>query len=457
MAIIINTKLGEHRGKKRVWIEGVKLLREGFQPGMKYDVDIKDASIVLRLKEQGSFMISRRERNGSVLPIIDLSVREIAELFDGVELLRIYIKKGSIVITSHHQEQRVMERERRIADKLERGDTLSVCSLFHGGGVLDKALHAGFQRAGVRTTVSIAVEMESDYIESSLRNNQEIWESNAIVIESPIQLVNLKRNPPEVDLLVAGIPCTGSSRSGRSKNKLQFAESHESAGALFFFFLQFVEILNPGCVIIENVPEYSNTASMEVIRSVFETLGYNMQERVLDGNEFGALERRRRLCVVALSKGINCGFSIDDVAPVRVKESCLHEILEPIPLDSERWKSFDYLTEKEARDIKQGKGFRRQLLSGEEPFCGVIGRSYQKCRSTEPFIVHPENKALSRLLTPTEHALVKGVPVETIAGLADTVAHEVLGQSVIFPMFEAVALSLGNALLERCTSSAKAA
>jgi len=169
------------------------------------------------------------------------------------------------------------------------------------------------------------------------------------------------------------------------------------------------------------------------------------------------LERRKRLCVVALSKGIDCGFSIDDVAPVRVKESCLNEILEPVPLDSERWKAFDYLAEKETRDIKEGKGFRRQLLSGEEPFCGVLGRSYQKCRSTEPFIVHPENEALSRLLTPTEHALVKGVPVETIAGLADTVAHEVLGQSVIFPMFEAVALSLGNALTNCCVGSVKAA
>ncbi len=31
MATIINTKLGEHRGKKRVWLEGAKLSRGGLQ------------------------------------------------------------------------------------------------------------------------------------------------------------------------------------------------------------------------------------------------------------------------------------------------------------------------------------------------------------------------------------------------------------------------------------------
>ena len=45
MATIVNTKLGEHRGKKRVWLEGQKLLREGYYPGMKYDLELKDSQI----------------------------------------------------------------------------------------------------------------------------------------------------------------------------------------------------------------------------------------------------------------------------------------------------------------------------------------------------------------------------------------------------------------------------
>ncbi|MGR2492245.1 DNA cytosine methyltransferase, partial [Salmonella enterica] len=100
---------------------------------------------------------------------------------------------------------------------------------------------------------------------------------------------------------------------------MEFAESHEEAGSMFFNFLQFVEALNPAVVLIENVPEYQNTASMEVIRSVLSSLGYSLQERILDGNEFGVIERRKRLCVVALSHGID-GFELEKVQPVRTKE-----------------------------------------------------------------------------------------------------------------------------------------
>lgn len=192
-------------------------------------------------------------------------------------------------------------------------------------------------------------------------------------------------------------------------------------------------------------PEYANTASMEVIRSVLGTLGYNIQERILDGNEFGVLEKRKRLCAIAISKGIE-GFDLENVLPVRTKEACLNDILEVVPQDSDRWKSFDYLADKEKRDKAAGKGFSRQLLTGEEAFCGTIGKDYAKCRSTEPFVVNKQDPALSRILTPTEHCRVKGIPEGMIEGLADTTAHQVLGQAVVFPAFEAVAKELGNSL-----------
>lgn len=449
MATIVNTKLGEHRGKKRVWLEGAKLAREGYEPGQKYDLVLKDSQVVIRVCDTGKFTVSKRTRNGRTMPIIDVSSQELAELFDGVEMLRVFIRQGTIVISAHHQHERVVERVERLFTKLENGEPLSVCSLFHGGGVLDKAIHSGLERSGINSSIAVAVEMEGKYLDASLRNNTELWDDKSIVIESPIQSVNLSRKPPQVDLLVGGIPCTGASRAGRSKNKLWggeiggHAESHESAGALFFNFLQFVEALNPAMVVIENVDTYQKTASMEVIRSVLTSLGYNIQERILDGNEFGVLERRKRLCVVGTSVGIDT-FDIREVKPLRQKEACIQDILEPVELDSQRWKSFDYLAEKEKRDKAAGKGFSRQLLTGEESYLGTIGKDYAKCRSTEPFIVHPEQPELSRILTPLEHCRVKGIPSELIEGESDTVAHQILGQSIVFPAFEALAYELGR-------------
>ena len=116
--------------------------------------------------------------------------------------------------------------------------------------------------------------------------------------------------------------------------------------------------------------------------------------------------------------------------------------------DSDRWKSFDYIAEKEKRDIANGKGFKRQLLTGLESRCGTIAKGYAKCRSTEPFLIHPENKELSRIFTPLEHCRLKGIPESLISGLSDTVAHQILGQSVIFPVFEDVAHAVGTSLVE---------
>lgn len=69
-----------------------------------------------------------------------------------------------------------------------------------------------------------------------------------------------------------------------------------------------------------------------------------------------------------------------------------------------------------------------------------------KGRSTEPFIVHPVNPDLSRLLTPTEHARVKAAPLALIGGLAPTTQHMVLGQAVVYCAFEAIGYLLGMTL-----------
>lgn len=451
MATIINTKLGESRGRKRVWLEGHKLIREGYEPGMKFNIEVRDNQILLHTADEGRFTVSKRSRNGILMPIIDLTASEIAEVFDGVEQLRVAISRGKIVISAHHQQQLVKDRVKRILDKLSKGEQLKTCSIFHGGGVLDRSVHEGLKHEGVKSKIAVAIERESKYLDSSLRNNLELWDDDSVVIESSVQDVVMDRNPPPVDILVASPPCTGASLAGRSKLKLEFAESHSEAGSTFFGLLQFVQILNPALVIIENVVAYKDTASMVVIRSVLSSLGYDIHESILDGVEFGALEKRQRLCVVAVSKGLE-GFSFEDVLPTRTKEHQIKDILEDIPQDSKRWKSYDYLADKEKRDKAAGKGFARQLLTGSEGFCGVIGRGYAKARSTEPFIINDVNPELSRLFTPLEHCRVKGIPEQVIAGLSDTTAHEILGQSVIFPAFKAVAKAIGKHLKALCQS-----
>lgn len=451
MATIVNTKIGQNKGRKRVFIEGRKLAREGFAPGMMYNLNVTDDQLHIEASETGKYKISRRKNrtSGDELPVIDITANALADLFEESEPVRVLIQQGKIVITTHHLTDNQARREQRLLDKLNADKPLDVCSVFHGGGVMDTALHWGLHHNGVKTRIAVAIERDSRYLESSLRNNSELWDQNSVVMESPLEMVNIQRSKRtvECDLFFAGIPCTGASLSGRSKNKLKQAEDHSEAGSMFFYTLELIAQLNPAAIVLENVPQYASTASMAVIRSVLGSLGYAMQERVFNGVEFGALENRERLVVVALSKGIET-FDIDSVVKGQLypKPESINDVLDDVPLDSERWKSFQYLADKEERDKKAGKGFARQLLTGEESCLGTIGKGYAKCRSTEPFIKHPINEKLSRILTKNEHARVKRIPETMVDGVSESVSHEILGQSVCYSVFEILGLSLSWSL-----------
>lgn len=445
MTVIINTKVGENRGRKRVWLEGQRLAREGWEVGQRFTVEIADSSLRLKAKDDGKYTVSRRTRNDRELPVMDLTMSEIAELFGSIEQLRVVIRNGSIVISAHHQQKQLVDRVERFIEKVSNSQPINVASLFHGGGVLDAAIHDGLQSVGIASRLAVAVELEDKYLEASLNNNH-IWDEQSLAINSPIQAIEMNRGKPvDIQMVVCGIPCTGASLSGRAKNKLAKAEDHSEAGAMFFYALEFIRLTQPALVLIENVEAYQSTASMAVIRSVLSSCGYQLHETILDGGEW-VLERRQRLAVVAVSDGLSLDFDINNIEPTRQREETIAEILEDVPLDSDRYKSFDYLAAKELRDIASKKGFRRQLLTAEADGCGVIGKAYAKCRSTEPFFVHPQKSGLSRLFTPLEHCSLKGVPPHLISGLSDTTAHEILGQSVVYPAFCDLASTLGNAI-----------
>jgi DNA (cytosine-5)-methyltransferase 1 len=453
MSTLINTHVSEARSVSRVWLEGEKLFHGGLEIGMRFMMNpSKDLHRVeLRPAPDDyagkTFTVSKRTRNGRTYPLIEIRDAILAEIFEIGSKIRIAIQKGRLVLTRSQVAMRVAERVKRFNDKMKSGEPLSTLSCFHGGGVLDKALHKGLANAGVSSYVKLAVEMESEYIDSSLRNNPELWREDSTVVTGDIRELNVMgASIPQCDLAWGGVPCSGASKSGASKLQLSCAEEHEGAGSMFYYFLDLVRAMNPAICLIENVKEYLNTASMTVIRQVLTALGYELSIKVVSGFEMGSLEKRDRMCLVATTPGACLPVDFDQLKPIREREAQLSDVLEDVPESSESWKPYSYLADKEVRDKKAGKGFARQLLTGEEDGCGVIGRGYAKARSTEPFIVAKHNPALSRLLTVREHARVKTIPESMVEGLSDTKAHEVLGQSVIFTVFEAVGELIGRTI-----------
>jgi len=451
MITMHNLKIGESKSVPRVWLEGSSLEFGGLQIGSTYAIDkLEPHRIELRRVSAGhkgqTFLVSQRTR-GRVRPLMEIRSNKLRESFEHIEKVTVTLHDGSIVITANRLDVNMVRRALSLLNTFSRGQELSAMSVFHGGGVLDLAMHDGLTAEGVPVYVKAAVEMEDKYLASSLRNNTKLWRDSSVAVHSDIRHVDWPALG-ESNLFWGGIPCTGASISGRSKNKLKAAEEHVDAGALFMDFLDGVKSSNAAIVGFENVPEYQSTVSMMLLRAKLDTLGYDLYEMVLDGNTFGAVERRRRLLVLGVCRSLKTAFDINDVLPVRIKEATLRDIMEPVALDSPRWRERKGIAAKAIRDKADGKGFAPQQLTGDEAHCGTIGKGYAKCRGTEPFLIHPDNPSLLRILTPLEHGRAKGIPEGVADGQSDTTMHEIYGQSVIYPKLKALGAATGRLIRE---------
>lgn len=454
MATLCNTSVGLSRGTARIWLEGTKLERGGFLPGTSYNRSIQQDKIILTAVSDGGgdYVVSKRIKNELIKPIIDMKTKEIDSTFCNVgDEIRVFIRGGVIIISESLQSAAVAERIERILNKLDANHELRISSCYHGAGILDRAVHDGFALAGIKTKLAVAIEIDPGYLDCSMRNNKEIWDDKTIAVESDVTKVDFINSAPVLsEGVVMGIPCTSASRAGRAKKGLTFAEEDSKAGGLIFESLNFIVKSNPAFVLIENVPEYASTASAAMLRSVLRSLKYTFSESVFAGSEFGVLENRKRWVFVAVSEGLNDFvdfFNVDElVGGLESKVGTLGDVMEEVPDDSPAWKAFDYLAKKEVRDIEAGKGFRRQLLGRAATSVGTVGRLYNKCRSTEPFVQSESNPALSRLLTVKEHAAIKGIPLALVNNMPVGQQHECLGQAIIYPQFVAVGEFLANHL-----------
>src|SRR3546814_1472524 len=88
-----------------------------------------------------------------------------------------------------------------------------------------------------------------------------------------------------------------------------------------------------------------------------------------------------------------------------------------------------------------------QIFQPDSTKIATLTRGYAKIRSTDPILQHPTDPTLLRQITPVEHARIKGVPEKMIEGLGITIAHQMLGQSILAKPFRALADHIGNALV----------
>jgi DNA (cytosine-5)-methyltransferase 1 len=440
-------KIGQNKGAPRVWLEGTQTERAGFLPGQKYSVTVEGRTVILQANVDGSRVVSSKKRGDDLLPVIDLNSRELLACFDGMSSIRVVAKKGEIYLIPLASELKKQERFKRLRSKLETGEPLLMGSLSHGAGILSHALHQGFKNAGIPTKLAMANDIREDLLEHAAVHN-DAWDSDTKVYTAGMQQLAFDErglaSVPLCEIMEAGIPCSGASKQGRSKLGLSHPEAHPEVGHLVVAALIILAKANPALYVIENVPEYANTASASILRTQMRDLGYVTHERILNGKEWGVLENRNRWVMIGITEGIE--FDFDALMPPDVGVRYMDEILESMADDDPRWSRMEGLKAKEVRDKANGKGFAMQIFDGNSQHISTITKHYAKVQSTTPKIRHPNNPDLLRQLTPQEHSLAKGIPPHLIEGLSMTIQHEALGQSVIYPNFVDVGHHVGNAI-----------
>jgi DNA (cytosine-5)-methyltransferase 1 len=440
-------RVGQNKGAPRIWLEGSTATLAGFNPGTRFDVEVQGQTVVLQANPDGSRVVSAKQIGERMNPVIDLNSKELLAVFDGMSAVRVAAKDGEIYLLPLASELKKQERFKRLKEKLESGDPLTLGSLSHGGGILSHAVHSGLAAAGVKTELGFANEIRGELLEHA-RVHNDAWSESTKVYAAPMQeLAQDERglsSLPRLEILEMGLPCSGASKAGKSKRGLVHAEAHPEVGHLAYAALVILSKTNPAVVLFENVPDYSTSASADILRNQLRDMGYTTMEKVLNGKEWGSLENRTRWCMVAVTDGIH--FDFDQLLPPAVVDRKLSDVLELIADDDPRWSKMQGLKDKMVSDKLAGKNFSMQVFSADADHINTLTKGYAKVRSTDPKLSHATDPDLLRQLTPVEHARMKDVPEHLIAGLSATNAHEVLGQSVVYPPFKDVAQHVGNAL-----------
>lgn len=180
--------------------------------------------------------------------------------------------------------------KKSMSEKLKAADLFSGC-----GGLTTGLKKAGFDVVG-------AIENDSLAVETYKKNHPKVqlWDKDIQKVTAKEFAAKLNLQKGELDLLAGCPPCEGFSRI-RTLNGGK--EIDDDRNELMFEFLRFVRVLRPKAIMLENVPALAGDYRMEKFLKVLNGLGYEAGLQILDAQDYGVPQRRKRMILLAGIKG----------------------------------------------------------------------------------------------------------------------------------------------------------
>jgi DNA (cytosine-5)-methyltransferase 1 len=420
--------LGQHKGHSRLYLQGKYLSKAGFKPAEKIKMVISSDSIELIVDESGTTTISRKVKGETVIPVIDILSDDLEKNLGNK--LEVRVEQQKIVLKPNRIER---AKTKRAKTKSE----MTCGSLFCGGGLLSLAAkESGYtENFGIEINQRYADVYSDNFPESKILN-QSIHEVNASDI-------------PDVDLLLIGLPCEPFStarRSGKGYEKGSVPESHE-LGDMVFWALRVIDILNSRengytkNIVIEEAPNFLKSGAGNILMHALKRMGYNLFSSVMDSNEYGSIQSRKRSVIVATSGNYippmesECTRTIADILETRIEHDWF----------SRKTESKSWLYSHWDKQMKKGNGFTKGLIkSSEDNSIQTLKKRYLAGQGDSPVLAHEGNTNIDvedhkhRWFTLNEITRLFEVNPDYILDVPKTIAGEILGQGVIVGLFKQV-------------------
>ena len=301
------------------------------------------------------------------------------------------------------------------------------------------------------------------------------------------QVSHIVREMPDHDVLLAGFPCQPFSIAGVSKkNHLKRAHGFEceDQGQLFFDICRILTVKQPPIAVLENVKNlksHNKGTTFEVIREMLSNLpdhqetlfrkrvladrrGYwiaNLNDnkpdpKIIDGKHFVPQHRERiiLLCIredIVERLGLSDKINLDSIAKPVTRPS-LMDVLEPNANVDDKYtlspKLWEYLYNYSAKHKAKGNGFGFGMVKrNDTDVTRTLSARYYKDGSEvlinqDELKRHKQKKGRPRRLTPQECARLMGFVTKNerfLIPVSDTRSYKQFGNSVVVPVFKAVA------------------
>lgn len=229
---------------------------------------------------------------------------------------------------------------------------------------------------------------------------------------------------PDVDLMIGGFPCQSFSTVNPTK------DTNDDRANLYKQIVRFLTIKRPKFFICENVKgliTLQKGAIIDKILREFESVGYNVQFKLMKAVEFGIPQKRERVFIVGIRKDIAVSYTYP------TKTVCtptpLKRVIDSLAIENQKY----YFSERAVQGMKNAKNnMKRGLWQDLEGPCLTITSHLAKTsiNSRDPLLLVNPEKELYRRFTPREAARIQSFPDSFILNRSEPKSYKQIGNAI---------------------------